>query len=134
MIKVGVIGYGFSAQTFHLPFIKASELLQLTAISSTKTALLKSHYPQLASYTSAQALIKSNSLDLVVITAPNDVHFSLAEMCLLQGLHVIIEKPMTATSTQAKQLAQLAEQAKLVLSVYHNRRWDGDFLTIKKLF
>lgn len=136
MIKVGIIGHGFSAQTFHLPFICASSDFEFTAISTRKpesitTQGAKGDKP--LTFNTPEALITSKKIDLVVITAPNDVHFSLAQLCLKNNLHVIVEKPITVTLAEAEQLAALAEEKSLVLSVFHNRRWDGDFLTVRKL-
>lgn len=133
MIKIGIIGYGFSAQTFHLPFIDSSESFELTAISSTKKEIVASKYPTAAIFDTATDLIHQADVDCIVITAPNDVHFPLAEACLLKGIHVILEKPMVTTSEEAIQLIELANEKSLTLSVFQNRRWDGDFLTVKKL-
>lgn len=133
MIKTAVIGYGFSAKTFHLPFIEASENFQLVSISTSNLEQVKMKWPDITSYQTAQELIQESNAQLVVITAPNDVHFSLAKLCLQNGKHVIIEKPMVTTAHQGEKLVSLAKAQGLVLSVYHNRRWDGDFLTIKQL-
>lgn len=136
MIKVGIIGHGFSAQTFHLPFICASNCFEFTAISTRNPETITTQNTKGAKpliFNTPEALITSKIIDLVVITAPNDVHFSLAQLCLKKNLHVIVEKPITVTLAEAEQLATLAKEKNLVLSVFHNRRWDGDFLTIKKL-
>tara|TARA_R110001583_G_scaffold38306_6_gene123791 strand:- start:1320 stop:2387 length:1068 start_codon:yes stop_codon:yes gene_type:complete len=138
MIKVGIIGHGFSAKTFHLPFISASNEFAFTAISTRDPKSIVSHTHEGTDskplvFTTPEALITSKKIDLVVITAPNDVHFSLAQLCLKNNLHVIVEKPITVTQTEAEKLAALAEEKALLLSVFHNRRWDGDFLTVKKL-
>ncbi|MDX2367349.1 MAG: oxidoreductase [Colwellia sp.] len=138
MIKVGIIGHGLSAQTFHLPFICISNDFEFTAISTRdpKSITATAHDAKGAKpliFTTPEALITSKKIDLVVITAPNDVHFSLAELCLQNNLHVIVEKPITVTQAEAEKLALLAEKKALLLSVFHNRRWDGDFLTVKKL-
>ncbi|MCP4078258.1 MAG: oxidoreductase [Gammaproteobacteria bacterium] len=133
MIKVGIIGYGNSAQTFHLPFITSNESLELVAISSSQTEAIKERYPTISIFDSADDLILNSGIELVIITAPNHVHYSLAKQALEQGLHVIVEKPMVTKSSEAEELIQLAKTRSLVLSVFQNRRWDGDFLTIKKL-
>lgn len=132
-LKVGVIGYGYSAKTFHLPFIDTLESLTLSAISSSQQQVVQEDWPQIAYFDSAQRLITESDVDLVIITAPNDVHFSLAKLALEQGKHVIVEKPFVTRIEQGKTLIELAQQKNLVLSVFHNRRWDGDFLTVKKL-
>lgn len=138
MIKVGIIGHGFSAKTFHLPFICSSNEFEFTAISTREPENITSYKHEGKDskpliFTTPEALITSKKIDLVVITAPNDVHFSLAQLCLKNNLHVIVEKPMTVTQVEAEKLAVLATEKALLLSVFHNRRWDGDFLTVKKL-
>lgn len=133
MLKIGVIGYGFSARVFHLPFIESGENLELTAIASSKSESLKDKYQSVALYSSAKEMITGGDVELAVITTPNHAHFPLAKSCLENRVHVILEKPMTCTSAQAEQLAELADKKSLVLSVFHNRRWDGDFLTIRKM-
>ncbi|EKF9442414.1 oxidoreductase [Vibrio cholerae] len=132
-LKVGVIGYGYSAKTFHLPFIDSLESLTLSAISSSQQQMVQEDWPQIAYFDSAQRLITESDVDLVVITAPNDVHFSLAKLALEHGKHVIVEKPFVTQIEQGRTLIELARQQGLLLSVFHNRRWDGDFLTVKKL-
>ncbi|MDP4493539.1 oxidoreductase [Vibrio sp. AH4] len=132
-LKVGVIGYGYSAKTFHLPFIEALDSLTLAAISSSQQQTVQQAHPQVAYFDTAERLITESDIELVIITAPNDVHFSLAKLALEQGKHVIVEKPFVTRIEQGKILIELAQQKNLVLSVFHNRRWDGDFLTIKTL-
>lgn len=132
-IKIAVIGFGNSAKTFHLPFISESNRFELVAVSSSKKAEVSQAYPDIECYPDAESLIKQTAAQLVVITAPNHVHFSLAKLALEHGKHVILEKPMANTSEEAQQLVDLAKKQKVLLTVYQNRRWDGDFLTVKKL-
>jgi scyllo-inositol 2-dehydrogenase (NADP+) len=133
MIKVGVIGYGYSAKTFHIPLIESSASLELVAINSSQTELVRIKYPRISIYENVQELITCANLELIIITAPNNVHFSLAKLCLENGINVVIEKPMVTTSLQAQELVKIAKERGLLLSVFHNRRWDGDFLTVKRL-
>lgn len=133
MINVGVIGYGMSAKTFHLPFIESNDNFTFTAISTRQKEAVKSKYNQVHVFETPEELIQSSLVNLVVITAPNNVHYKIAKSCLENGLHVVIEKPMVTSSIQAQALIELANKHSCLLSVYHNRRWDGDFLTIKKL-
>ena len=81
----------------------------------------------------AQALFADPALDLIVIPTPNDTHFPLAQQALAAGKHVVVDKPFTVTLSQAQALQQQAQQSGLLLSVFHNRRWDSDFLTLKAL-
>jgi len=133
MIKVGVIGYGMSAKVFHLPLIIDNEQFQLTAICTSQNKIVSEKYPLISTYPTVNEFILHSGVDLVVITTPNDTHFAIVKSCLENGLHVVIEKPVTATSAEAEELVQLAEKHQLTLNVFHNRRWDGDFLTVKKL-
>jgi len=132
-IKTAVIGYGFSAKTFHIPFITSLPEFELTAISSSQVDAVTSDWPNAKHYLSADDLIKSSDAELVIITAPNDVHFSLAKTALEQNKHVIIEKPFVTNVADGEELIALAAEKGLILSVYNNRRWDGDYLTVKKL-
>ncbi|SQD77047.1 oxidoreductase [Moritella yayanosii] len=132
-IKTAVIGYGFSATTFHIPFISSLAEFELTAISSSQVAAVTADWPMTKHYLSADGLLKNSDVELVIITAPNDVHFSLAKTALEQNKHVIIEKPFVTNVADGEELIALAAEKGLILSVYNNRRWDGDFLTVKKL-
>jgi scyllo-inositol 2-dehydrogenase (NADP+) len=133
VITIGIIGFGLSAKTFHLPFINVSKEFQLTAICTSQTEQASELYPEVATFLTASELVESTLASVVVITSPNDSHFELAKLCLTNGLHVIVEKPMTITSAQSEELISLAQSYGLILSVFHNRRWDGDFGTVKKL-
>ena len=126
MIKVGVVGYGYSAQTFHLPLIESLESFELTAISSSQTETVREKYPTVSIFDTVHDLIVNSGVELVVITAPNDVHFPLAKLCLEHGIHVVLEKPMVTTSCEAEELTNFAKRQSLILSVFHNRRWDVD--------
>lgn len=95
--------------------------------------LAKQKYPHVKVARSIGEVLQDQSIDLVVITTPNTSHYSLAEQCLLAGKHVVVEKPFTCTSEEAYKLCKLAKDCKLILSVFHNRRYDGDFLTIKHI-
>ncbi|WP_206099652.1 oxidoreductase [Rheinheimera riviphila] len=131
-LKTAVIGYGLSARTFHLPFIKLQPELELVAISSSQPELAID-YPQLSHYPDANALIANSDAGLVVITSPNHSHFPLAKAALQQGKHVLLEKPLVLSSEEGQQLTAIARQSGRKLAVYHNRRFDGDFLTLQQL-
>jgi len=94
---------------------------------------IKAKYDQVRVFSSPESLIENADIDLVIITAPNNVHFSLAKLALENNLHVVVEKPMVATSIEAQKLSSLAKTQQRLLSVFHNRRWDGDFLTVKDI-
>ncbi len=132
MLKTAVIGFGLSARTFHLPFIALQRELELVAISSSQPELA-SQYPQIQHYREAEQLIAESDAELVVITSPNHSHFPLAKAALQQGKHVLLEKPLVLSSDEGQQLAAIAKHSGRKLAVYHNRRFDGDFLTLQQL-
>ncbi|PWQ98125.1 oxidoreductase [Leucothrix arctica] len=132
-IKTALIGYGFSSQTFHVPFLLCNDNFEITAISSSKPELVKEKLPAVTVYASAEALITEADVDLVIITTPNEYHFPLAKLALENGKHIVIEKPFVTNSQDGQTLIDLAKKYDRVASVFQNRRWDGDFLTVKKL-
>lgn len=133
MIKTAVIGHGFSAKTFHLPFLTSLADFQVSAISSSQGDAVAANYPDATIYPTAEDLILKSDAELVVITSPNVTHFPLAKLALQQQKHVLLEKPFVTTVAEGEELIALAEQQDRLLTVYQNRRWDSDFLTLKML-
>ena len=132
-VNVAVVGFGFASQTFHVPLILATPGLNLTAVSSSDAAKVAAALPEVAVAATPQALLARADVDLVVIPTPNETHFPLAKAALAAGKHVVLDKPFTVTLAEARQLKSLADDAGRCLSVFHNRRWDSDFLTLKVL-
>lgn len=133
MIRVALIGHGMSARTFHLPFITRHPAYRLTGIVSRQSVPDLSAYPHARHYPDLDTLLADNNCDLVTITTPNTLHYPQAKQCLEAGKHVVLEKPMTITLAEAEALVALAARQQRHLSVYHNCRLNGDFLTVKKL-
>ena len=133
VIRVGLIGYGFSGATFQAPLIRAVDGLELTQVCSSKPDLVRRDFPGMTVVADPGALIDCADIDLVVIATTNTTHFPLARQALLAGKHVVVEKPFTVTLEEAAELVALAEQQQRVLSVFHNRRWDNDFRTVQQL-
>jgi predicted dehydrogenase len=132
-LKVGLIGYGYAGKTFHAPLIAAVPDLQLAAVASSDAAKVHADWPEVTVHASPAGLIARDDLDLVVIATPNDTHHPLARDALRAGRHVVIDKPFTVALADARELVALARERGRLLSVFHNRRWDGDFLTLKQL-
>jgi predicted dehydrogenase len=132
-IRVGILGYGFATATFHAPLVACVPGLQLCAVASSQPAKVHADWPSVQVFDSPQALIDSDAVDLVVVPTPNQTHHALAKAALLAGKHVVVDKPFTLTEVEAADLVQTAEQRHRVLSVFHNRRWDADFLTLQAL-
>lgn len=132
-INVAVVGYGFASQTFHVPLILATPGLALVAISTSDAAKVLADLPEVDIENTPQALFARDDIDLVVIPTPNDTHYPLAKAALAGGKHVVLDKPFTVTLTEARSLKSQADGVGRLLSVFHNRRWDSDFLTLKAL-
>jgi predicted dehydrogenase len=130
MYRVALIGYGFAGKTFHAPLIEATDGLKLTIVASRQPEAVLADYKNVA-VTNPEAAVVHPDIDLVVIASPNDTHFSLAQKALQAGKHTIVDKPFTTTLAEAHALAALATKQNRVLSVFQNRRWDSDFLTVK---
>lgn len=117
-VRVALLGRGMAGTIFHAPLIRAAPELELAAVAGSADAA---------------AAIASAAIDLVVIATPNVSHFPLAEAALRAGKHVAVDKPFALTTAEADALIALAAERKRVLTVFHNRRWDGDFLTVRRL-
>jgi scyllo-inositol 2-dehydrogenase (NADP+) len=120
-IRAGLIGHGLGGRAFHEPLLRATDRIALRAIAT------RSSTPDPA------GLIADPDIELIVISTPNHSHFPLAKAALAAGKHVVIDKPFTVTLAEADALIGLARDRGLILTVFHNRRWDGDFLTVRKL-
>ena len=133
MIRVGLIGYGYASRTFHAPLLEAIPGLELAAVASSDPAKVKAERPGLRVHADPYELIASADIDLIVVPTPNETHHPLARAALLAGRHVVVDKPFTVTLAQGEELVRLARERSRVLSVFHNRRWDGDFLSLERL-
>lgn len=132
-INVGLVGYGMAGAGFHAPLIQATDGLALTAVTSSSPERVRQDLPGAKVYPTIDDLLADPAIHLVVIATPNTTHDEFARKALLAGKHVVVEKPFVIHSAQANALADLARQQGLVLSVFQNRRWDNDFLTVRRL-
>ncbi len=132
-IGVGVIGFGLGGRVFHAPFVSAVPGLKLVSILQRKGDEAAKAYSSARIDRSLDDLLADKSIELVVVSTPNETHFPLAKRALEAGKHVVIDKPFTAASAEALALIELARQKGLLVIPFHNRRWDGDFLTVRKL-
>jgi len=132
-LNVGLLGYGYASATFHAPLIAAVPGLKLTAVASSRPRDVQAAWPEVAVYDTASALIARPDIDLVVIATPNDTHAPLAAQALAAGQHVVVDKPFTLNVAEAQSLMALAKHHRRVLSVFHNRRWDADFMSVRSV-
>lgn len=136
-IRTAVVGYGLAGSVFHAPLLAANSSYSLDAVATSdagRRAAASSRLPGVEVMRDGAAVLKrAADLDLVVLATPPATHHSLAKAALEAGLDVVVDKPFAVTSGQGQELIDLARQLGRVLSVFHNRRWDGDFLTLRKL-
>lgn len=136
-IRTAVAGFGLSGSVFHAPFIASNPAYELAVIATSdegRQAKAKERYPDARIVsTPADVLALADTLDLMVLGTPPATHFPLAKAALEAGLDVVVDKPFTVRSAEGEELIQLAAKLGRVLTVYQNRRWDGDSLTVKKL-
>lgn len=132
-LRVGLIGYGFAGRTFHAPVITSVPDLHLAAVVERSATRSRERYPWVKVVDNVQHLYDDAEIDLIVVTTPSTNHVDFVRDALMAGKHVVVEKPFTATTAEADELIALAKERQRVLSVFHNRRWDGDFLTIQQI-
>jgi scyllo-inositol 2-dehydrogenase (NADP+) len=132
-IRTAVLGYGFAGRIFHSPFVHAVPGLELTAIVQRHGDNAAADYPATRILRSVDEAFADPAIDLIVVATPNDSHVEMATRALEAGKHVVIDKPIAGTSAEVLDLMALAKRQGKVLAPFHNRRFDGDFLTVRKL-
>lgn len=130
-LRVGLVGYGYAGKTFHAPLIRAVEGLDLVAVVSGQADKVRADLAEVAVYPTLDGLLEQGQVDLIVIATPNDTHAPLARIALAAGKHVVIDKPFALDMDEARDLIVRAQTGGLLLSVFHNRRWDSDYLSVK---
>jgi len=129
-IRVGLIGNGYAGATIHTPLISAVDGLRLVRVATARPDGIG--LGTIETVATPAQLIEAPDIDLVVIATPNTTHAALARQALLAGKHVVLEKPFTVTAAEGEELLKTATAAQRVLSVFHNRRWDSDFLAVRR--
>jgi predicted dehydrogenase len=133
-VRTALLGFGFAGQTFHAPLLRTTPGLQITAVASSQPAVVHAALgPDVRVQADPQAVLSRDDIDLVVIATPNATHAPLAHAALLAGKAVVVDKPFALDAEEARELVALAQTRGQLLSVFHNRRWDGDFLTVRAL-
>lgn len=127
--RTAIIGYGIAGKVFHAPLVRATDGLHLVAVGTSRAE----EVPDGIRVASPEALIADPEIDLIVIATPNPTHFPLAGAALRSRKHVVVDKPMCVSSGEAAALIQTSQESGRLLIPFHNRRWDADFLTARKL-
>ncbi|MFN5423224.1 MAG: Gfo/Idh/MocA family oxidoreductase [bacterium] len=133
MISTAVISYGISARTFHIPFITTDPFFSLDMILERNGDAAGKAFPNAKIVRTIEEVLSDQTIELVVICSPNTTHFPYAKAAMLAGKHVVVEKPFTNTLQEAEELISISNKTGKICSVYHNRRYVGDFLTMKKI-
>ena len=133
IIKTGICSYGMSGKLFHGPFIEAHPGFELTAIVERSKNESRKKYPQSKLYRSVEELLADDSIQLIIVNTPVQTHYDYAKEAMLKGKNVIVEKPFTVTSQQAEELTAIAKEQQVLLVVYQNRRYDGDYHAVKEV-
>lgn len=136
-IRTGIIGFGLSGRVFHAPFIATNPAFSLDLVSTSdpgRAAEAREHHLGVEIVDSADALLaRAGELDLVILASPAHAHLEQGIAALEAGAAVVIDKPFAPSLLDAKKLIAKAEEVGRMLTIFQNRRWDGDFLTLKKL-
>jgi scyllo-inositol 2-dehydrogenase (NADP+) len=134
--NVGLIGYGLGGRVFHAPFVTTVPGLHLAAIvtaNAERAAQATERYPETTVLASVDDLWARTDLDLVIVCTPNRTHVPLATEAIGRGLNVVVDKPLAGTAAEAARLVALAQERGVLLSVFQNRRWDSDLLTLQRV-
>jgi predicted dehydrogenase len=135
-LRAAIIGYGLAGRFFHAPLIAATRGLAVATVVTSdprRTAQVAQEHPDARVLASSEQLWELSDCDFVVVAAPNHVHATLAAQAIDRGLPVVVDKPLAATAAEAEELIGRAAQARVLLTVFQNRRWDADYLTLARL-
>jgi len=132
-VNVALLGYGLAGAHFHAPLVALEPRLRLTRVVTSRAQEVAQAFPQALVSTHVDTILAADDIDLVVIATPNKTHAPLARDALLAGKHVVIDKPFVPESAEGDALIALAQERGRMLTVFHNRRWDADFLTVARL-
>ena len=132
-IPTGLLAYGMSGRVFHAPFVALHPGFELKAVVERHEKKAAADYPGINSYNSTEELLADPSIELIIVNTPPHTHFDLAKKALEAGKHVLVEKPIATNSEEVMELYDLARKMDKHLMVYQNRRWDSDFVSMKKV-
>lgn len=132
-IVTGILAYGMSGRVFHAPFVATNPAFKFKAVVERHEKKAAQRYPDVISYNSIDELINDDEIELVIVNTPNYMHFDNAKQALLAGKHVLIEKPAATTSAEVKELFELGRKVDRHVMIYHNRRWDSGFVSVREV-
>jgi predicted dehydrogenase len=133
MVRVGLIGFGLAGQAFHAPVIRGVAGMELACILERRGTKAREKYPKVRVARTLEELLEDKEIGLCVVATPNDSHYEYARACLLAGRDVVVDKPFAPTMRECQELVRLAAERGRLITVYQDRRWDGDFATVKEI-
>ncbi len=133
MVRVGLIGFGLAGQAFHAPVIRGVRGMELACILERHGSNAQQKYPEVRVARTLDEMLSDKTIGLIVVATPNDSHFSYTKACLEADRDVVVDKPFTPTLAEAEALVRLAAERGRIVTVYQDRRWDGEFATVKHL-
>jgi len=132
-VRVGLLGFGLGGAVFHATLIAAEPRLRLSAVVSSRTSAVLERFPEVTVRKDPADVLEDPAIDLVVVATPDETHALFARSALTAGKHVVVDKPMAMSAADGAALVALARERNRVLTVFHNRRWDGDFKTVREV-
>lgn len=132
-IQTAILSYGMSGEVFHGPLLQAHSGFDLSVILERSKDKARLRYPDSRIVRKLEDVLSDSSIELIIVNTPHETHFDLVKKSLEAGKHVVVEKPFSNTVAEGEEMIRIAKKEKRMLSVFQNRRWDGDFLTAKKI-
>lgn len=132
-IKTAIASFGMSGLVFHGPFLKTNPGFEVVSILERTKNISQAMFPKARIIRSYDEMLNDQEIELIIVNTPDEFHYKMAAAALNAGKHVVVEKPVTLRSEEAVDLLQLSKEKQKVFTVFQNRRWDGDFLTVKRL-
>jgi predicted dehydrogenase len=132
-VNTALTALGLSGRVFHAPFLMSSPYYKITSVLERSKSLSGTIVPRCRIVRKYEDILNDKNIELVIVNTPDNLHFDMALKALNAGKHVVVEKPFTQTLAEAEELAMKAQKKGLLLTAYHNRRFDGDFITLQKI-
>jgi len=132
-IKTAIASFGMSGLVFHGPALKVNPGFDVVNILERSKNISKKLFPEAVIVRYFYDILKNTDVELVIVNTPDKFHYEMAKQAILNGKHVVVEKPVTLKSSDTQDLIELAREKEVVFTVYQNRRWDGDFRTVQKV-
>jgi predicted dehydrogenase len=132
-VKTAISSFGMSGLVFHGPLLKVNPGFEVVNVLERSKSNSRNLFPEAKIVRSYEEILENKEVDLVIVNTPDKFHYDMAKQAILHEKHIIVEKPLTLKSNEALELIKLAREKGIVFTVFQNRRWDGDFRTVRKV-